>query len=425
MKKLLTFAAAAIISASVFAAGGKEPAKASGPVTLKWALWDWDSTAFYKPLVEAYEAKNPNVKIEPLDLGSADYQTMLSIQLTGGDDSIDVVAIKDIPGYNNLQKAGQLVDLTDYIKKNGIDTSKYGGTTEQITVNGGLYGLPFRSDFWVVFYNKDLFDKAGVPYPTNDMTLDEYDAIARKMTSGSGSKKVYGAHYHTWRSTIQLFGILDGKHSVVDGTYDFLAPTYERVLKEQKDGICQKYASLKTTSTHYSGVFYNNSVAMMNMGSWFIGTLISKIKAGEADCKNWGIVKYPHPDGVPAGTTLGTITSIGVSKASKKQEAALDFVKFVASEEGAEIIAKTGTFPAIKTENVVNIIAATPGFPQDKNSAEALITTKTYLEMPLHEKAGEIEVVLNQQHDNIMTENASIEEAIDAMNKGVKAILGK
>ena len=423
MKKLLTFAAAAIISASVFAAGGKEPAKASGPVTLKWALWDWDSTAFYKPLVEAYEAKNPNVKIEPLDLGSADYQTMLSIQLTGGDDSIDVVAIKDIPGYNNLQKAGQLVDLTDYIKKNGIDTSKYGGTTEQITVNGGLYGLPFRSDFWVVFYNKDLFDKAGVPYPTNDMTLDEYDAIARKMTSGSGSKKVYGAHYHTWRSTIQLFGILDGKHSVVDGTYDFLA--YERVLKEQKDGICQKYASLKTTSTHYSGVFYNNSVAMMNMGSWFIGTLISKIKAGEADCKNWGIVKYPHPDGVPAGTTLGTITSIGVSKASKKQEAALDFVKFVASEEGAEIIAKTGTFPAIKTENVVNIIAATPGFPQDKNSAEALITTKTYLEMPLHEKAGEIEVVLNQQHDNIMTENASIEEAIAAMNKGVKAILGK
>lgn len=45
--------------------------------------------------------------------------------------------------------------------------------------------------------------------------------------------------------------------------------------------------------------------------------------------------------------------------------------------------------------------------------------------MPLHEKAGEIEVVLNQQHDNIMTENASIEEAIAAMNKGVKAILGK
>ena len=69
MKKLLTFAAAAIISASVFAAGGKEPAKASGPVTLKWALWDWDSTAFYKPLVEAYEAKNPNVKIEPPPFG--------------------------------------------------------------------------------------------------------------------------------------------------------------------------------------------------------------------------------------------------------------------------------------------------------------------------------------------------------------------
>lgn len=426
MKKLLTIIAAAAVCASVvFAGGSKEATKKDGPVTLKWVLWDWEATAYYKPLIDAYEAKNPNVKIEYLDLGSSEYQTMLGIQLTGGDDSIDVVTVKDIPGYNTLQKAGQLVDLTSYIKSSGIDTSVYGGTTEQITVNNALYALPFRSDFWVLFYNKDLFDKAGVPYPSNDMTFEQYDALARKMTSGTGSNKVYGSHYHTWRSTIQLFGILDGKNTIVDGKYEFLKPWYETILKQQNDGICQSYASLKTTSTHYSGVFYNNSVAMMNMGSWFIATLINKIAAGEADCKNWGIVKYPHPNGIAAGTTLGTITSLGVSKASKHQAEALDFVKFVTGDEGAEVIAKTGTFPAIKNDKVVNIISSTPGFPSDKNSADALITVKTYLEMPLHEKAGEIEVVLNTQHDNIMTKNTSIDEGIAAMNTGVKAIIGK
>lgn len=129
------------------------------------------------------------------------------------------------------------------------------------------------------------------------------------MTSGSGSEKVYGAHYHTWRSAVQLFGILDGKNNVVGGNYDFLKPTYERILKEQEDGIVMDYATLKTSSTHYSGVFYNNSVAMMNMGSWFIATQIEKVKSGESQSTNWGIVKYPHPDGVEAGTTLGTITS--------------------------------------------------------------------------------------------------------------------
>jgi len=308
-------------SMTIFAGGKKEAAAENQNVTIKWALWDWESTAYYKPLIEAYEAANPNVKIEYLDLGSTDYMTMLSIQLTGGDDSIDVVTIKDIPGYNNLVKAGQLVDLNPYIKSSGIDTSLYGGTPEQISVNNALYGLPFRSDFWIIYYNKALFDKAGVPYPTNDMTFDEYDAIARKMTSGSGAEKVYGTHYHTWRSAVQLFGILDGKNTIVGGTYDFLKPYYERILKQQDDGICQSYAALKTTSTHYSGVFYNNSVAMMNMGSWFIATQIAKVKSGESKSSQWGLVKYPHASGVKPGTTLGTITSVGVSSASKKQAA--------------------------------------------------------------------------------------------------------
>jgi len=410
---------------SAIAAGNKESKADQGPTTIKWALWDLNATTYYKPLIDAYQAANPNVKIETLDLGSTDYSTVLSTQLTGGDDTIDVVTIKDIPGYNNLVKAGQLLPLNAYATKNKIDTSVYGGTVEQITVNNNYYALPFRSDFWIVYYNKALFDKAGVPYPTNDMTVAQYDAIARKMTSGTGADKVFGCHYHTWRSTVQLFAILDGKHTIIDGQYEFLKPYYELILKEQKDGICQDYATLKTTSMHYSGVFYNNSVAMLNMGSWFISTQIAKVKSGESKSSNWGIVKYPHPDGVAAGTTLGTITTIGVSAASKKQAAALDFVKFVSGPQGAAIIAKTGTIPAIHNDEVVSIISATPGFPTDANSKAALMITKTYLEMPLNAKAGEIDVALNQSHDNIMTNNISIDDGIAKMDKDVTKILGK
>ena len=304
-----------------------------------------------------------------------------------------------------------------------MDTSAYGGTVEQIQVNDEVYALPFRSDFWVVFYNKDLFDNAGVPYPTNDMTLDQYEEIARKMTSGSGSEKVYGAHNHTWRSAVQLFGILDGQNTVVDGNYDFLKPTYERFLKMQDDGIIMDYATLKTSSTHYSGVFYNNSVAMMNMGSWFIATQIEKVKSGESQAVNWGIVKYPHPDGVEAGTTLGTITSLAVNKKSANKEAALDFMQFVTGPEGAEVIASTGTIPAIKNDEVLKSIAGIDGFPTDENSKEALNTFKTYLEMPMHDKSADIEVILNENHDNIMTKNTTIEKGLADMNERVALIL--
>jgi multiple sugar transport system substrate-binding protein len=416
-----------VLTVPVFAGSGRDTTGSSGgsgpaPAVLKWAIWDKDLTVYYQPLVDAYEAKNPNVKLELIDLGSADYQTVLGTQLSGGAD-LDVISIKDIPGYANLVKQNRLEPLNGYIRSAGIDTSLYGGVTEQISVNGEVYGLPFRSDFWLIFYNKDLFDAAGVPYPGNDLTLDQYDALARRVTRGSGANKTYGAHYHTWRSAVSLFAILDGKHTIVDGTYDFLAPTYERVLKEQDDGIVQSYATLRTSGTHYSGAFFNSQIAMMNMGTWFIATQIDKVNTGESLSKNWGLAKYPHPDGVPAGTTLGTITSIGVNRNSKYKDAALDFMKFVAGPEGAALLAKTGTIPAIMNQEVINAIAAIPGFPTDANSRDALNVYKTYLEMPLHDKSADIELILNEGHDNIMTGNATVQAAITEMNDRVGRLL--
>ena len=98
MKKTITILLVlCLVFSSVFAQGTKEAATTTeGTTNLKWALWDIASTTYYEPLIKAYEAKNPNVKIEMLDLGSADFMTMLSTQLSGGDSSIDVVTIKDI-----------------------------------------------------------------------------------------------------------------------------------------------------------------------------------------------------------------------------------------------------------------------------------------------------------------------------------------
>lgn len=422
MRHLKAFAAAMSAAASVAIVGHAFAADAE---TIKWALWDWDKTAYYQPLIDAYQAKNPNVKIEYVDLGSTDYQTMLSTQLTGGADDLDVLTIKDIPGYATVVRAGQLEDLTGFMKDNAVDPAAYSGLIEQITIKDKVYALPFRSDFWVVYYNKDLFDKAGVPYPSNDMSVAQYDELARKMTSGSGSDKVYGSIFHIWRSTVELFGILDGQHTVVDGNYDFLKPWYERALALQNDGIVPDYAMLKTSNTHYSAPFFNNTVATLPMGTWFAATQINKIKSGESKSVNWGIVKYPHPDGVKAGTTIATITSLAVNKQSSHKEAALDFVKFVTGPEGAAIVASTGTIPALRDAKVIDTITSIDGFPKDENSKAALTIEKGYLEMPVHPKAPQIEVALNRVHDSIMTKNETVEDGIAEMNETVGGIIGQ
>ena len=412
-------------------AGGETTAAsvqaAEGDTVLKWAVWDISSTVYYQPLIDAFEAANPGVKIEMVDLGSADYQTVLATELTGSGSDFDIATIKDVPGYTTLVNKGVLESLDDYIAKDSIDLSQYGGITDQVTVDGKLYELPFRSDFWVLFYNKNVFDNAGVSYPTNDMTFEQYDQLARSVTNTEPGQEVYGAHYHTWRSAVQLFGILDGKNSIVDGSYDFLKPYYEMILKQQEDGVCQDYATLKTSSLHYSGAFAQGNVAMMNMGSWFIPTLIEKIKTGEygEEVANWGIVKYPHAEGVEPGSTLATITCLSIPTSAPHKDLAWDFVKFVCGTEGAEVVAKTGTIPAITTDAVVSAISGMEGFPDDDASAEALKTANTYLEMPVHAKSSEIETVLNEGHDNIMTEGSTIDEGIEEMNEGVQAILGQ
>ncbi|MFR8169483.1 MAG: extracellular solute-binding protein [Marvinbryantia sp.] len=261
------------------------------------------------------------------------------------------------------------------------------------------------------------------------MTMEQYDALARSVTKeGFGSDQVYGAHYHTWRSAVQLFGILDGEHTVLDGNYDFLKPYYELVKQQEADGVCRSYIDTNASQLHYSGAFSEGNTATMNMGSWYITTLMSELANGNYDSElvgDWGIVKYPHPEGVEAGTTLGTITALAIPTCSEKQDAAWDFIKFACGEEGAEVVAFTGTFPAILNDSVVEQISSLEGFPQDENSKEALKTAQIYLEAPYDAHITEINTVLDTYHKDIMNGDTSIDDGIAKMNEEVGKILGE
>lgn len=411
--------------------GNETPTEVETPAevektVLKWAIWDIEGTPYWKALEEAYEAKNKNVDLELVDLGSADYMTVLATELSGTGSDFDVVTIKDVPGYATLVNKNTLEPLGDYITSSKLDIEAYGTVIDQITVNENLYQLPFRNDFWLVYYNKDIFDRAGKAYPTNDMTFEEYDALARSVTDTTFGEQVYGAHYHTWRSAVQLFGVLDGEHTILDGEYEFFKPYYEMVLNQTKDGVTRDYVTLSTEGLHYSGAFSNGDVAMMNMGSWFISTMMAKLKNGEYNkdlVGNWGLAKYPHADGVDAGSTLGTVTGLAVTAVTEKKDAAWDFVQFVGGADGAKVLAETGNFPAVMTEQVQDIISGMEGFPEDEESKEALKVSNLYLEVPYHENVSEINAILDTYHKDIMNGDISVDDGLKKMNEEVGKVL--
>jgi len=413
----------ALVLALVFSLVTAGTTAAADKTVLKMVVWDAANTAYLQPLIQAYQEKHPQVSVSIIDIPPNEYQDKLSIMLSGGEDA-DIISVKDIPGYAGMVNRKQLEPLMPLIKRDKVNLDAYSGVTNDITVNNELFALPFRSDIWILYYNKDLFDKAGVAYPTNDLTWDQYATMAQKVSSGFGTDRVYGSHYHTWRSTVELPTVQDGKHPIITTDYGFMKPYYDMVVKMQNDKTVMDFASLKVGNIHYSGVFYNNQVAMLPMGSWFISTVIAKHKTGEATM-NWGIVKYPHPVGVKAGTTAGTITSMAVNKASKQKDAAWDFVKFFCGPEGAKILASVGNLPAIRDKDVMKILADRPGFPTDANSREALNTTTVRLELPMHEKVGIIERILNEEHELIMTGSVTVDQGLAEMTRRVKEALGQ
>jgi len=386
-------------------------------ITLTMTAWDIATIPYWQDVIDAYEAQNPNVTIEMTEIASSEYTDVVNIMLSGGD-TTDIITVKDIPLYNAMLSRGQIIPLNDFIAADDLDLSVYSGAAEELTWDGSIYALPFRSDIWILYYNKAVFDAAGVDYPSNDMTWDEFDAVARELTSGSGADKVYGAHFHTWRSTVELATVQDGLHTVIADDYSFMAPMYNMVVKEQDDGIIMDYGELRTGNIHYRDFFENGQVGMLPMGSWFIGTLIQAADEGIIDF-DWGIASYPHPEGVEAGTTAGTLTSLAINANSQQQEAAWDFIKFYTGPEGAQVLAAS-TLPAYRTPEVIDAYVSVDGMPE--GAAEALQTTTVRLELPMDPQVSAIEQILNEEHDLIMTESVSVDEGLAEMTRRVNEL---
>ncbi len=393
-----------------------------GEVTLKVATWDLDSAPYINPIVEAFEAKYPNITVEISDTPSADYTNKLSIMLNGGSD-VDAFWVKDADTIKALNDKGQLADLTEYINRDGVDLSAYNGLAENFIFDNKVVGLPARTDYYVLYYNKDIFDAAGVEYPSNDMTWEEFEATAKQITSGSDASKTYGALIHTWQACVENWGVQDGKHTIMDTDYSFFKPYYEMALRMQNDDkSIQDYATLKSNNIHYSSPFLLGQVGMMPMGTWFMSTIISKINDGESTI-NWGVATIPHAADIEAGYTVGSTTPMCVNNASENKEAAWEFAKFVSGSEGASHYAATGAIPAMTNDEMLAQIAVAPGMPE--GVLEALAVKNITLDRPIVDKVGEVNQMLAEEHDLIMLGELTVDEGLAEMGERSAEIQGQ
>ena len=162
--------------------------------TLVWAVWDTGQLPFVQDVIDAYEAEHPDIEIRVEEYHTDGYDFSLESYLMSEDHQIDCMLIKDIPGYLSLAKKQLIlpVEETDFSDS---------GIQKDLMVDGNVYTRLCRSDFNVLYYNKELFDTAGMEYPANDMTFEEYDAMVREVSEKASEalgNHIYGVYYHPW-----------------------------------------------------------------------------------------------------------------------------------------------------------------------------------------------------------------------------------
>ncbi|GGO66582.1 sugar ABC transporter substrate-binding protein [Microbacterium nanhaiense] len=415
MKRIITVTAGLTIGALALAGcsgGGSEGdgVAEDGSMTLTLSAWSVATTPEFQLLADAFHEKNPNITVEVKDYDPAEYNTLLTTDLAAGKGP-DIITQKEVKFLTTFQEGGQLLDVSDVELPEGI------GGADSYKVDGTAYATPYRQDSWVLFYNKDLFEQAGVDAPDGSWTWEDYDAAAEELAANLDGAK--GTYQHSWQSTLQGFANAQNDADLLAGEYDYMKPFYERILALQSDGAQESFNTVTANQLTYQGEFGKQKAAMMPMGTWFVATLISQQASGDADDFEWGIAPIPQLDASTTGTentpvTFGDPTGFGINAniSDDKAQAAKDFLAFAASEEAATALAEIGITPALLTDPVIDAYFGAEGAPQDELSTFAVQTHETRPENPASNKTAAVQNILNDMHSAILSESMSVDDAI-------------
>ncbi|MBS1331712.1 MAG: sugar ABC transporter substrate-binding protein [Christensenellaceae bacterium] len=172
MKKLVSLIIALAVALSLTGA-----AFAEEPVTITYATFSASGAQeeTLKKMVEVFEEKNPDIKVDVQLTGYDDYFTKLATTVGGGN-APDVFEM-NMENFLAYMLRGACADLTGL-----VDPASYSeGTLSAVSSDGKLYAVPMSFSTCVLFYNKALFDQAGIDYPDDTWTWTEAQAAAEKI----------------------------------------------------------------------------------------------------------------------------------------------------------------------------------------------------------------------------------------------------
>lgn len=314
------------------AAGGT-----SEDVTISYACWDSNQADKLKVIAEEFEKENPGIKIDIQVNGWDDYWTALEAAGTGG--SLPDTFWMHSNNIYYYAANDQLLDLTDYIAKSDVvDLAKYPeGLNEIYSLDGKQYAVPKDYDTIALWYNKTLFDEAGIAYPDETWTWDTLKEAAKKLTKPDGSQ----------------YGMCAGLHNQ-EGYYNFVYQNGGTIISDSNESGYADEKTVEGIEEYFSYVteglspeiyddlaraeaIQNGQCAMGLFGSWNLsGFADNEFMSENFDCA----VLPSSNDGARASIFNGLGNAVAAT--TKHPDEAWKWVEYLSSEAGQKRQAELG-----------------------------------------------------------------------------------
>lgn len=350
VRTLLFTVAMTVITGGLFAGGAPEAESGDGPVTIEYWHWSPNQNDVVDAIIADFEAEHPNIKVNVTSMVPSDYWTRVRLQASQG-------ALPDVmemsSGFlESWATDGFLYDLAPYV--NGSDEADefYPSLLESarsIAGTDGYFALPYAFVMPVLYFNKDMFDAAGVAYPDADWTWDDFLEAAEALTvdtDGDGEIDQWGHHFYGRYAQIEPWvyandgALIDRNAMRFDPdqnameALDFLTSL---VGEHEVVPPPKTVAELDTEE-----VFVQEISGMWIDGSWNIGYVRDNV----GDNYNWGIAPVPTGPSGSGDLVYGWSDFVAMTRDTEHPDEAWQLLSYLAGEGRTLENFDTGKIPA-------------------------------------------------------------------------------
>ena len=300
--------------------------------TLSFWSWRQEDVKAYNEIIAEFEKSNPGIKVKYTAHEAKSYNTILTTALAAGSGP-DIIHTRSYGSLEKISKPGYLEPLDGKVDLKLLSADELGGTT--LRADGRVYAVPFASQTLLLYYNKDVFSDKGIAIPA---TWDEFKAASRKLKAAGVTPLANGTK-DGW--TAEVMGGIFMPNFYGKAFFNDVKAGQTNFDDSRYVGALEKMLELKEFMPNgFEGVdhatmiqlFVSSQAAMFAGGSWEIPGFR---KAGI----NFGIM--PAPGAWTDSTRL--VSSFldggyGVNAASKNKEAALEFIRFTATQPFGQML---------------------------------------------------------------------------------------